>query len=291
VLAAGLGSRFGGLKQIAPVGPDGETLMEYSVFDAARAGFARVVFVITSAIEQDFRRRLPARLGSVIDVTCARQDESVVAGQSSADAGRLWGTAHAVLSAEPCIDAPFAVINADDFYGRAAFQAAATALHRRAVPASGSYFVVGYPLGKTLSANGPVSRAVCRIEEGRLAGLVEYTRLRARAAEVWNDGEPPETFSPATPVSMNFWGFAPDVFARLRPMLSDFVRDYAGVPGKELYLPEAVGRLIASGDADVAVLPAGSDWFGMTYDADLAHVRQRIGALVDAGLYPRSLWV
>jgi len=285
-----MGTRFGGLKQLAPVGPNGETLLEYSVYDAAHAGFGQAVIVIKSTFERQFCDQVLPRLSRLIAADYVVQDKDPIPGEGGAPGQRVWGTAPAVLVAGRKIDRPFSVINADDFYGRAAFTAAGDALRRRWQSRNGSYFLVGYDLGATLSPNGPVSRGVCDLDGRMLTAIVEHTRL------VNGDGhaeslasEPRQIFDLETPVSMNFWGFTPDLFASLRPLLDAFVDESGDDPKREFRLPDAVHRLILAGTAEVEVIPAGAEWFGMTYQADHDHARRRIEALVDAGVYPARL--
>lgn len=286
VLAAGMGSRFGGLKQILPVGPSGETLLEYAIYDAGNAGFGKVVIVIKSTFERVFCERILPRLSGRTDVHYVLQDRAEICRED------LWGTGCAILAVEERIDESFAVINADDYYGHNVFIPAYDALQERRHSRNGSFFLVSYELGATLSPNGPVSRGICTLDGSRLVSVIEHTRLElknGRAESVTSAGEP-ETFDLATPVSMNFWGFTPDLFDRLRSVLDSFVRDRDNHPDREFRLPDAVCQLVSAGSANVEVIPAGEKWFGITYQADQYEVSRQITKLVDAGTYPNNLW-
>lgn len=196
------------------------------------------------------------------------------------------------MVAEKSIDVPFVVLNADDHYGHEAFSAAYGALELRWQSRKGSYLLVSYELGTTLSPRGPVSRGICEMEGRKLTALTEYTHLQRNngQAESLDQAAATTAFSLATPVSMNFWGFTPDLFSRLRPLLAKFARESSGKPDREFYLPDAIGKLVQIGNADVEVIPAGSEWFGMTYQSDHDVVCERIAGLIDAGVYPRQLW-
>ena len=245
-------------------------------------------FVIKSTFEQAFRERVLPRVSAHIATDYVLQDRDPVAGDGNGLPEGTWGTAHAVLVAGRKIDRPFAVINADDYYGRNAFGAARDALREQRQ--SASFCLISYALGDTLSPNGPVSRAICEIDGDRLLRLTEHTHVERRNDKARSAGsEPPETFDLATPVSMNFWGFTPDLLPKLDRLFRSFIRDNADDPQQEFRLPDAVHELLRAGDADVQGIPAGRDWFGMTYKADHEHARRRIEALIDAGSYPARL--
>ena len=289
VLAAGMGSRFGGLKQLAPVGPGGEALLEYSLHDAKLAGFCRAVIVIRSAFEETFRNDVLAKLSERMDVSYVVQDTTPLFEDAGLLPKGLWGTAHAVLVAGRQLVEPFAVVNADDFYGRAAYVAAAKRLNQLSSGEGGRYVLVSYALGNTLSSNGPVSRGICELDGTNLTSIVEHTQLEREDNEAVSHEQQGERFGLDTPVSMNFWGFTPDVLERLLPLLEAFARDEATTPGSEWRLPDAVGELLCDGAVDVEVLPAGEAWFGITYAADLDEARLTLQRLIEEGRYPEQL--
>jgi len=296
VLAAGMGSRYGGLKQVDPVGPSGETIMDYSVFDAARAGFGRVVFVIRRDFEDVFRQTVGAKYRDTVEVDYAFQSMDDLPAGYRVPPGRAkpWGTAHAVWSARHAVDAPFAAINADDFYGRDAFRALAGFLCDAQPPAARPRFaMVGYRLDNTLSDNGTVARGVCRVSaDGLLETVTEMTRLARVPGGVENLGDPdaPQRFTGAEQVSMNAWGFTPRFFGLLTERFPAWLDANAADPKAEWYIPIPVDGLIREGLADVAVLPTESAWFGVTYREDKEKVVAAIRALVDKGDYPERLF-
>jgi NDP-sugar pyrophosphorylase family protein len=283
VLAAGMGSRYGGLKQIDPVGPSGETLLDYAVFDAIRAGFARAVFVIRRDFEDAFRSSVTAKYSGRIAFDLVFQSEGdVPAGCAVPRArGRPWGTGHAVWCARAALGGPFAAINADDFYGAGSFLRLAAFLGA----AQGARFaLVGFRLADTLPEAGAVSRGVCRAEGGALVAIAEEHAV-SRA-----DVGPGRRFSGTETVSMNCWGFTPAVFAGLESGLRAFLAAGASDPRAEFYLPVAVSGLIAAGLATAEVLPGGDAWFGITNREDRARAAAAIGALVRGGAYPARLF-
>lgn len=287
VLAAGMGSRYGGLKQLDPVGPNGATLMDYSVFDARRAGFRRVVFVIRPDMEEAFRPFVSARYGSTIEVATAhqRREDIPKGAPNPAERTKPWGTGQAVLAAEPHVDGPFAVINADDFYGRAAYDALAKFFLSSRDDASA---LVGYRLTDTLSASGGVNRGVCKVSaDGWLSGIEEMYEIK-RGADRKLTGRGSLPLTDTTLVSMNFWGFTPSVFGLLRRGFAEFFRTADLLKGEYL-LPTEIDRAIHAGTTRVRVLDAGSRWFGMTYPADRPTVSAAIHRLVAEGAYPERL--
>ncbi len=286
ILAAGMGSRFGGLKQLAAVGPHGEALLEYSLHDAKLAGFEQAVIVIRSTFEATFRDDVLPRLSRRMDVRYVLQDTTAVLGDERLLPNGLWGTGHAVLVAGRDIDGPFAVINADDFYGLSAYVAAAERLKE---PARERYVLISYAMGDTLSPNGPVSRGVCELDGTNLLSIVEHTRLARDNGDAISEIYPGERFRLDTPVSMNFWGFTHDVLGRLEPLMEAFARDASIAPGSEFRLPDAIGELLSSHRVSVEVVPEGKTWFGMTYSADLDAARQSLAQLVERGSYPERL--
>ncbi len=285
VLAAGMGSRYGGMKQIDPVGPHGETILDYSVFDALRAGFSRVVFVIRRDFEAVFREQIGKKYAGKIEVGYAFQSVDALPAGFVVPPGREkpWGTGHATWCARELISTPFAVINADDFYGADAFRVLA-GFFRRAAPNEAA--MVGYTLANTLSESGAVSRGVCDVDRaGRLLSVTERTGIIAA------DVGPQRIYSPDTIVSMNCWGFSPAFFAQLAEEWVAFLRQAALPPAQpEFYLPAAVSHLVGRGRLLVDVLPTSAAWCGVTYREDKPRVVAALRTLVDAGLYPARLF-
>jgi len=287
VLAAGMGSRYGGLKQLDGVGPNGETLLDYSVHDAVCAGFSRVVFLIRRDIEEEFREKVGARYAGKIDVGYAFQELGDLPGGFTppADRKKPWGTAHAVWCAHEAIGEPFAAINADDFYGAETFRSAAGFLRtvdEQARPAR--FAMVAFRLGRTLSEHGTVARGICTVERGgMLRGIEELTDIaRQPDGRIASGGR---TLAEATPVSMNFWAFTPQVFPLLKTELEKFLVAESGSEKAECYLPSALAAMVRDNLAQVSVLETTSDWFGVTYREDRDRVVQSIAALVERGAY------
>ena len=283
VLAAGMGSRYGGLKQIDPVGPSGETMLDYAVYDAIRAGFGRVVFVIRREFEDAFRSAVAAKYEGRIECAYVRQEEGDLPAGAAPAAPRTkpWGTGHAVWCARGAVAGPFAVINADDFYGAASYGALSRFLGGARGP---SYALVGFRLDSTLSDIGTVSRGVCRAVGGRLASITEETAIGR------DDVGPGRRFSGSEVVSMNCWAFTPDVFAGLGDLLGAFLEARGSDPRAEFYLPEAVSELVRAGRATVEVVAGEGRWFGITYRGDRDRVAAAIEGLVGRGAYPRRLF-
>lgn len=292
VLAAGMGSRYGGLKQIDPVGPGGETLLEYSIFDAVRAGFGEVIFVIRRDIEDAFVAGVGAKYADTdgVSVRYAFQELGDLPDGFDLPAGREkpWGTGHATLAARDLIHGPFAVINADDFYGARAFEMLAAQL---SAP-SDDYAMVGFLLRDTLSAHGSVTRGVCRTDGDFLQKIVEISSIVPDgdgATYPDESGEPCHLSGDAT-VSMNFWGFPETIVPRLEEGLARFLEQNLDDPEAEYLLPDVVDDLIGDGRARVRVLPGGGPWFGVTYKQDREVVVRSIRELIDEGAYPEHLW-
>lgn len=288
VLAAGIGSRYGGLKQVEPVGPAGATLMDYAVYDAIRAGITRAVFVIRPDIEDALRSFAAERFGGRISVTTVHQRlENVPAGPVPRGRIKPWGTAHAVLAAEPCVAGPFIVANADDFYGPAAFRASAEFLGSD----PDEWAVVGYRLAATLSEAGGVNRAVCRTDaEGRLTAIEEVrTIVRSTGGIVGRAQGRPVSLQADDVVSTNMWSFTPPVFGLLRREFAAFLRG-ADLGEAELLLPGVVDGAVRRGEATVRVLKTGSSWYGITYPADRPALERALLDLVKRGEYPERLW-
>ncbi len=294
ILAAGIGSRFGGLKQVQPVGPAGELIIEYSIYDALRAGFDRLVLVIRKDIEADFRAGIGRRLESRIDVEYVFQEiQSNLPGRQVPPARtKPWGTGHAVLVAREAVRRPFAVINADDFYGASGY-AALAAHFNQADTTRADYAMVGYPLKQTLSEFGTVSRGLCATDaQGRLQHITEITRIAKSATGGTYPGPDgsARVLTGAELVSMNFWGFTPAVFPQLEKLFADFLQRCSADPKAEFYLPTAISALNESRAANVTLLRSVDAWFGITYREDLAAAQAAVGALVSAGKYPSPLW-
>lgn len=293
VLAAGVGSRYGGLKQMDPVGPSGEAVLDYGVFDAKRSGFDKVCFVIRKDIEADFREVLGKRFEKQIDVSYAFQERDALPAGFAPPAERVkpWGTAHAVLCAQKQVRDPFAVINADDFYGRDTFHALAGFL-QRPKPA-GTYAMVGFKLKNTLSENGTVARGVCQADaDGFLTSIEELTAIE-KTADGARNKQADGAYRPLTggeTVSMNCWGFQTDLFGHLERAFGRFLESNLGNLKAECYLPAAVNDLIDAKQASVQVLPTASSWFGVTYREDRPQVVDSIRSLIREGVYPEQLW-
>ncbi|MBL7076170.1 MAG: nucleotidyltransferase [Kiritimatiellae bacterium] len=291
VLAAGIGSRYGGLKQMDPVGPSGEFILDYSVYDAMRAGFERVVFVVRRDIEATFRNVLGNRIGEHIETAYVCQEMSACLDGYPLPAERKkpWGTAHATLVCRDVVDAPFAVINADDFYGRESFVVLGRFLQDTADDAT-RYAMAGFTLRNTVTAHGSVARGVCDVRDGRLVGVVEHTAITADGARFRSE-ERGETFPGDAIVSMNTWALKPSIFASLEKQFAGFLAASGEEPKVEFFLPTVVDTMIKRGEVTVDVLPTPCTWFGTTYAEDKARVVAEIGRLVDDGRYPRNLWL
>ena len=295
VLAAGMGSRYGGLKQLDQLGPSGETVMDYSVYDAMRAGFGRVVFVIRRDIEQAFREAIGSRYADRIEVDYAFQSSDDLPAGFRVPEGRAkpWGTGQAVYAARNIIDGPFAVINADDFYGADSYRKLAEYL--RNAPQTGKLTgcIAAFVLANTLSENGSVSRGICSVDEkGNLAKVVEHTKIFRRDGKiisVQEDGSEVE-FTGQEPVSMNSWGFQPGLMGELGSLFTGFLREHGQELKSEFYLPAAVDSLIRSGKAEIRVLHSADSWFGITYREDKPFVQAALRGLVARGAYPEKLF-
>ena len=299
VLAAGMGSRYGGLKQMDRIGKNGEVLLDFSVYDAVQSGFEKIVFIIRHDIEDDFSRQVLARIGSHVKYELAYQDADtlippdIFAAAQKAGRTKPWGTGHALLCAADKLDFPFAVINADDFYGRESFAVMCKYLRGpdAAVPS-----IVPYQLEKTLSPQGTVARGVCKVDGGFLAGVDELSAIEKKDGHIFNtanDGAIRE-LSGDTPVSMNFWGFSPDILTEFKKYFDDFLKTFAAdVEGQiksECFIPKAVDHFIRQGIIKVKVLSANSDWFGVTYKEDREAAIKKINELISSNIYPELLW-
>jgi hypothetical protein len=294
VLAAGMGSRFGGLKQIEPIGPHGETILDYSIYDALGAGFAKAVFVLRREIEETFRNTIAARFEDRIAVEYVFQDLNNLPAGFAPPPGRTkpWGTTHAVLTAN-AIHEPFAVINADDFYGPESYRLLTNPLQSGASDYAPDYAMVGFRLRNTLSAFGSVARGLCQITpEGYLQSVEELTHIEPDGDHAINTS-PGGLITPLTgdeTVSMNMWGFTPRIFPQLQTEFRSFLELNAASLKSECYLPTAVNALIQSRQAQVQVLRTSDAWFGVTYREDHPRVVESIRQLIRDGLYPEALW-
>lgn len=292
ILAAGMASRYGSLKQIQGFGPAGETIMEYSIFDAIRAGFGKVVFIIRKDFEADFREKFGSKLEGRIQVEYVFQDlGAYVEGMEvPADRTKPWGTAHAVLCAQSAVMEPFAVINADDFYGRDAFEKAYRFLTTDCNEQT--YAIIGYDLLKTLSAHGTVNRGVCEVDEkGNLASIAERLNISLQDGKiVCDDQAEPRELPLNSSVSMNFWCFHPSIFAISQVMFLEFVQANAGNPKAEFFIPIVADEFSRTGKGVIPVIPTSSEWFGVTYKEDAPSVQASLDALVAKGEYPDNLW-
>lgn len=290
-MAAGMGSRYGGLKQIDPVGPDGETIIDYSIYDAMRAGFGKLVFVIRKDIEEPFKQIVGARFEKRIPCEYVFQELEKIPARFGVPEGRTkpWGTTQAVLMAADVIHEPFAVINADDFYGAEAYRVLAEHLKS----GSPDYAMVGFILRNTLSDFGSVARGVCRVShDGYLEGIEELTNIE-RDGNGAKNTDPNGNVRHLTgdePVSMNFWGFTPRIFEQFREVFQLFLERSGKELKTESYVPTATNELLVEGKAKVKVLRSRDPWFGVTYREDRPRVVDSIRKLVDSGAYPAPLW-
>jgi len=292
VLAAGIGSRYGGVKQMDQIGPSGESIIDYSVFDAIRAGFGKVVFVLNKKIIDEFREIYDKRLKGKIETGYILQELHNIPDGITINPERVkpWGTAHAVLVAKNYIDEPFAVINADDFYGEDAFSVISEYLSSLE-NTSTDYSMVGYKLSNTLSENGSVSRGICSSEEGFLTDVVERTKIyKDGDAIVFEEDDIKTNISGNSIVSMNFWGFTPEFFPQMEDMFRQFIVENAENIKAEFYIPFVANNLITDKKARIKLLTSNAEWFGVTYKEDKEETIKRVSQLVNNGIYPKSLW-
>ncbi len=283
ILAAGMGSRYGGLKQLDPMGPNGETIMDYSVQYALESGYGKVVFVIRRSMEADFRQQVMSRYVDKIAVECVFQELDMLPEGFPVipDRQKPYGTAHAILVAKDAVREPFTVINADDFYGREAFEVMADFLRNGPITVPPTYAMVGYRLDKTLSEHGTVSRGVCSTDEvGYLRTIVENRKIGYTANGIENNEENLHNlFKGDEPVSMNFWGFTPDFFDCLNDLFVDFLKENPETITAEFPIPNVVSYLMNSGKARVKVLHSNAEWFGVTYQEDRPAVKAKLAEL------------
>jgi hypothetical protein len=304
LLAAGIGSRYGGLKQMDRLGKNGEVLLDYSVYDAVKSGFDKIVFIIRHDIEKDFREMVIARMGTKVHWELAFQEPDSLIPHDVFEKARKhgrtkpWGTAHALLCAADKLDAPFAVINADDFYGRGAFEAIGKYLRDSVArgPCALEPVIVPYRLDKTLSPQGTVARGLCEIKDGYLVTVEELTAICEKDGAVFNanpDGSV-RRLAADSPVSMNFWGFPPSILPEFKKYFDDFLKTFAAdIPAQiksECFIPKAADHFIKQGIARIKALMADSGWFGVTYREDRESAVKKLAALTQAGVYPESLW-
>lgn len=291
VMAAGMGSRYGGLKQIEAVGPSGETIIDYSIYDAMRAGFGKLVFIIRKDIEEPFKEVVGSRFEKRIAVEYVFQELDKIPAGFHVPAGRTkpWGTTQAILMAADVIREPFAVINADDFYGAESYRVLSNHLQA----GTEDYAMVGFVLHNTLSDFGTVARGVCQVsDEGYLKGIVELTSIGRDGGQAKStDGEGRVTMLTGDePVSMNYWGFTPKVFGQLDGYFKEFLEANGSDLKRECYIPNTVNDILVAGQGKVKVLHSNDPWFGVTYREDHAHVVGSIKRLVEKGVYPERLW-
>ena len=295
VLAAGMGSRYGGLKQLDGLGPHGETIMDYSIYDAIKSGFGKVVFVIRKDFEAEFREKILSKYENHIPTEVVFQSVNDLPEGFTCPPERTkpWGTNHALLMGKDVINEPFAIINSDDFYGRNSFEVMAKELMSLEGNSAGAYSMVGFKVGNTMSESGTVSRGVCETVDGYLTTIVERTKIGYNENHEISfvDENDKEIILPAdTPVSMNFWGFTPDYFKHSEEFFVKFLKENIDKPKAEFFIPSLVNELIVNGKAKVKVLTTESKWFGVTYSEDRAGVVQKFADLHEQGVYPESLF-
>ena len=292
ILAAGMGSRYGGKKQIDPIGPSGETIIDYSIYDAVKAGFGKIVFVIRESFEKEFKELFDAKLDGKIEVCYVNQELHKVPEGYAYHLERVkpWGTGHAIMMAKDCIKEPFAVINADDYYGAEAFKTMAdylsNSIHEK------ENCMLGYQLKNTISENGSVSRGVCETnEEGHLVSIVERTQIERREEGIaYFQNEEWTVLGDNTPVSMNFWGFTPNLFDELDIQFKDFLTAQGNELKSEFYIPSVVAKMMKDGKFNIKVLESKAQWFGVTYKEDKEKAVASINELIEKTVYPKALW-
>ena len=289
-----MGSRYGGLKQLDGLGPHGETIMDYSIYDAIHSGFGKVVFVIRKDFEQEFRDKILSKYESKIPTEVVFQSINDLPEGFTCpeDRTKPWGTNPAVLMGKDVIKEPFAVINSDDFYGRNSFEVLAKALSDLPDDSHDKYFMVGFNVGNTMSESGTVSRGVCETENGLLKSVVERTKIGYDENHdiIFTEGDLVEKLEPTTPVSMNFWGFTPDYFEHSEKSFINFLNQSINVPKSEFFIPIVVSELVESGQSTVEVLRTDSKWFGVTYSEDRPAVVEKFAELHRQGIYPDKMF-
>lgn len=292
ILAAGMASRYGSMKQIQSFGPGGETIMDYSIYDAIRAGFKKVVFIIREEFAQDFKDIFEPKLEGKVDIDYVFQDLRAFLGDREVPEERTkpWGTAHAVLCAKDAVKEPFAVINADDFYGSDAFNKAAKFLTTDCNEKT--YSIIGYELLKTLSDNGTVNRGVCQVDqEGNLTAIAERLNIAMKDGKIiCDDNQEPKELPLDSQVSMNFWCFHPSIFEYSQELFDKFLDENISVPKSEFFIPIVADQFINDGVGVIKVIPTSSQWFGVTYKEDAPDVQKSLNELVEQGEYPQKVW-
>jgi hypothetical protein len=292
ILAAGMASRYGSMKQIQGFGPSGETIMEYSIYDAIKAGFKKVVFIIREEFAKDFKDIYEPKLKGKIETGYVYQDLKAFIGnrQVPADRTKPWGTAHAVLCAKDAVHEPFAVINADDFYGKDAFEKAYKFLTTDC--SEEVYSIIGYELVKTLSDNGTVNRGVCQVDnKGNLSGIAERINIADKDGKIiCDDDQEPKELPRDSKVSMNFWNFHPSIFPYSEKLFGKFLDENMQRPKSEFFIPIVADTFINEGKGVIEVIPTSAQWFGVTYKEDAPEVEKKLNELIDAGEYPNNLW-
>jgi NDP-sugar pyrophosphorylase family protein len=292
ILAAGMASRYGSMKQIQGFGPNGETIMDYSIYDAVRAGFKKVVFIIRKDFADDFKNIFEPKLKGKVATDYVYQDLHSFTGDFPVPADRTkpWGTAHAILCAKDAIKEPFAVINADDFYGRDAFEKAYAFLTRDVNDKL--YSIIGYELAKTLSDNGTVSRGVCQVDAaGNLVSIAERTKIYRDGDRItYEEGDKKFEVPFDSKVSMNFWCFSPSVFPYTERLFKEFLREQGSASKAEFFIPIIGDKFIREGKGAIRVIPTDAQWFGVTYKEDAPEVQASLNALIAKGEYPKKLW-
>jgi len=293
VLAAGVGSRYGGPKQIDRVGPGGGTLLDYAIFDARRAGFERAILVVREGMQADMREAVGERIARRMRLDYAVQPSSPATGHLAPGRSKPWGTGHATLAAAPLLDEPFAVINADDFYGASSYRILADHLRRHAPGTAAEFAIVAFPLAATLSPVGPVSRGVCTVDaDGFLTAIREVLKIERDGADArgLDDAGAWQPLPGQTPVSLNFWGFTPAVLQALAEGFRRFLAENAASLAAEYYLPSVVQALVDERKARVRVLGGGGPWAGLTYPGDRPRLVELLRTLTEHGEYPAELW-
>jgi len=282
ILAAGIGSRYGGVKQLAQIGPSGEVLIDYSIHDAIEAGFNKIVFIVSARILDDVKEVFDQKLKGKVKVEYVIQDKG---GRE-----KPWGTGHAILCAKDVINEPFAAINADDFYGKDAYKTISKFMDEVDMDAKNTFSLVGFHLGKTLSEQGTVSRGVCSVDKSNhLVSIEEITKLKRENSKI-QDQESGRSFDDKTIVSMNFWGFGPSIFPHLERLFTEFQKNNVDNPKAEFYIPSAVDHMIHHNNSQVRVLESNAHWLGLTYAEDRPFAENLLQELVDRGDYPTPIW-